>query len=158
MNKIKVNRPYKNIRHKKDYASNFLTREHQPIKNIAKLKKYNFWDMFLFYKGVFIGEGGFEIVNKCKGYYQTEGVSLQKEHRKKGHGIHLYFHLIETATRSGAKRLYSSTTLNKFSRRMWRDKLPKFYKVIPVHTKKECYTCGSCEKRVERYYIDLKKG
>lgn len=141
----------------KHYTSNFMTREHQPIANMKQLKKYDYQDMYLFYKGNFIGEGGFQVTNKKKMYYHTEGVSLREPHRKQGHGIHLYHHLISTAIRTGVKRLYSSTSLNTHSRNMWANKLSKLYKVIPVMSKKACSYCSSCQPRVERFYIDLDK-
>lgn len=140
-----------------DYTSNFMTRQHQPITSINQFKRYNYEDVFLFYKGVHIGEGGFEVISKRKLYLHTEGVRLEKKFRKKGHGIHLYHHLISTAIRLGCKRLYSSTSLNKFSRRMWGEKLSKFYKVVPVTSRGCCNSCGSKEPRVVKFYIDLDK-
>ena len=140
-----------------DYTSNYMTREHTPITTIVRLKKYDYNDMFLFYKGVKVGEGSFEVVSKKKRFLHTEGVRLDKKFRDKGHGIYLYHHLISTAIRIGAKRLYSSTNLNKHSRRMWDVKLLKFYKVIPVMTRGCCSYCGSKEPRVLKFYIDLDK-
>ncbi len=134
-----------------------MTREHIPITSYRVIKQYSYNDVFLFYKGKFVGEGGFEVVSRKKGWLHTEGVSLQKEHRKKGHGIHIYHHLISTAIRIGCTRLYSSISLNKFSRRMWGEKLSKFYKVVPVKTKATCNSCGSKHPRILKYYIDLKK-
>jgi hypothetical protein len=138
-----------------DYTSNFMTRQHQPITDMSQLKRYSFEDVYLFYKGQFIGEGGFEIVSKKKKWLHTEGVSLQKEFRHKGHGIYLYHHLIATAVRLGCKRLYSSETLNKFSRRMWKDKLSKMYKVVFIKKSGPCDKCGHKAERIVKFYIDL---
>ena len=140
-----------------DYTSNFMTRQHTPITDFTNFKKWNYEDVFLFYKGVYVGEGGFECVSKKKKWLHTEGVRLDKKFQYKGHGIHLYHHLISTAIRIGCKRLYSSTTLNKYSRRMWSEKLPKFYKVVQVPTHAACSSCGSKHKRTLKFYIDLDK-
>ena len=138
-----------------DYTSNFMTREHKPILSFKEIKKYSYDDMFLFYKGVHVGEGSLEIVSRKKAYLHTDGMRLEKKFRDKGHGIHLYHHLISTAVRIGCKRLYSSETLNKYSRRMWSEKLPKFYKVVPVMSRAACRDCGSKGPHTVKFYIDL---
>lgn len=143
-------------RNPKDYTSSLLTRRHQLITKLSQIKKYSYDDMYLFYKGVDIGCASLEIDNKKKKYVHSEGVSLDKKYRQKGHGIFLYIHLIDHAIRLGATRIYSSTNLNKFSRRMWKEKLPKLYKVKIQKTKSACSHCGSTHERDLRYYIDLK--
>jgi GNAT superfamily N-acetyltransferase len=138
-----------------DYTSNFMTRQHEPIVDFSNFKKWNYEDVFLFYKGVHIGEGGFECISKQKKWLHTEGTRIDKKFRDKGHGIHLYHHLISTAIRIGCKRLYSSVTLNKYSRRMWETKLSKFYHVHQVFTKAPCGSCGSKHSRILKFYINL---
>jgi GNAT superfamily N-acetyltransferase len=156
--KKKLKQSKKRIERKpEDYTSNYMTRAHIPITNMKDATKYSYNNMFLFYKGELVGEADLDLVSKRKMYLHTDGVSLEKEHRKQGHGIHLYHHLISTAIRIGCKRLYSSTILNKFSKRMWRDKLSKFYKVVTIFTNTPCPDCGCSGRRPKQFYIDLKK-
>lgn len=147
----------KQFRDPNDYTSIYANNRHALITNIDQIKKYNYYEMALFYKAVDIGCGELLIVSRKNKHLQTDGVSLDHEYRKKGHGIFLYHHLIDTAIRLGAVRLYSSKNLNEHSRRMWSEKLPKFYSVKTEYTRSECKGCGSHHKRVSRYYIDLKK-
>jgi hypothetical protein len=142
-------------RNPKDYTSIFANENHIPITDSRKIAKYDYPRMALFYKGVYIGSGELNNLNKKKQHLNTEGVRLEKKYRNKGHGIHLYHHLISTAIRIGAKRIYSSSVLNKFSRRMWAEKLSKFYKMKEQKTRKTCRGCGCSEPRVERWYIEL---
>lgn len=155
--KIAKKKTSNRFRDPNDYTSIYMTHRHEPITDIKQIRKYSYDDVVLYYKGKPIGEGELSLFNKKKKYLHTEGVSLDKEYRQKGHGVFLYHHLISNAIRIGATRLYSSITLNNFSRRMWSEKLPKYYKVESQRTTKPCRECGSIHKRVLRYYIDLGK-
>ena len=142
-------------RNPKDYHSNFMDRHHIPILSYKQIKKYGYEEMYLFYKNVLVGHGCIEVLNKSKKYYHTDDVGLERKHRKKGHGIFLYIHLIETARKIGVSRICSSQNLNQFSSRMWREKLPKIYRVKPIYQSGPCKSCGTCGKRVKYFYIDL---
>lgn len=143
-------------RNPKDYTSIFATHLHQPITDVKMLKKWDYNQMGFFYKGGPIGDGELHRMSRASLYVHTDSVAINKKHRKQGHGIHLYRHLIDTAIRIGAHRIYSSTSLNKFSKRMWRVKLKQFYDVKEVTTRKPCRECDSCVKRTVQYYIQLK--
>lgn len=138
------------------YSSIFATGKHVPITDVKEFKRR--WDQFtmgFFYKGEPIGSGDLE--KQGKEIVHTETVRLLKPFRKKGHGIHLYIHLIETARKIGAKRVYSSTSLNAFSGRMWREKLSKLYDVKTIYYRGACTECGGTKhKRPKYYYIKFK--
>ena len=148
----------KEARLAKDYSSRYYDTHHIPIRTFEQAfnKKYQYNVMALFHKKEYVGEGSFELVSKRLKHIHTDGVALDRKKRKQGHGIHLYFHLIETARKLGAKRIYSSTNLNKNSRPMWDKKLPNFYNVKRIYQRGPCSGCGcSCKKRVKKFYIDL---
>lgn len=142
-------------RNPKDYTSIFADEYHIPIINVRQIKKYDYNKMGLFYRNKPIGYGELLRMTKKSTDVHTEGVRLERKFRNKGHGIFLYRHLISLARSIGAKRVYSSNMLNKFSRRMWEKKLPKFYTVKHKKTRKPCEACGCNQPRIERYYIDL---
>ena len=153
-----THRPFKTIRHKKDYTSKFMTPQHEPIETfeLAFKHKYSYNELYLFYKGEYIGEASYNLISKKRKAIHTDGVSLVHKHRKKGHGLHLYFHLIETARKLGVKRIYSSENLNENSRPMWDKKLPLHYDVKRIYQRGPCSNCGcTCKKRVKKFYIDL---
>lgn len=90
-------------------------------------------------------------------YLQTESTALRRIFRKKGHGIVLYMFLVETARILGAKRIYSSRSLNKHSRRMWEVKLAEIYNV-----KKIPGFCRYCHHKFAHgkkpvFFIDLQE-
>ena len=133
------------------YSYVFATDRHQPIKKLSQLSRYD--DKFAFLlNGKPIGEA--TLIQIEKHNVHTEWVSLDKGYRKKGHGVWLYRLLIACAKKLGAKRVYSSKCLNKNSRRMWSEKLPKLFDVKEEKTRSKCRRCGH-QKRVLRYYIVL---
>jgi GNAT superfamily N-acetyltransferase len=143
---------------KNKYKSIFADAAHQPITSIRQFEnKYDQYTLGFFRTGQVIGTGDLLRCEyrKDRGYLQTESVRLRKGFRRKGHGIHLYTHLIETARKIGATRIYSSTNLNKYSRRMWSVKLPRIYKVVTVFTNKPCDCCTRKTRRELGYYIVL---
>jgi GNAT superfamily N-acetyltransferase len=135
-----------------------------PVTQLSQFKRWSSFVMGFFLNGRPIGSGclgkpgrylrkKLKVVLQCA--LQTEDVRLEKSYRNKGHGIHLYKALIETARSIGAIRIYSSATLNDKSRRMWAEKLPRIYKVNVIHTRRPCYSCGNRTTRIEGYYIDF---
>lgn len=140
------------------YSSIIATATHLPVRTMADFKKkYDQPTMGFFLHGKDIGYGDLlrcEYV-KNRMYLQTDNVRIRSGFRRKGHGINLYIHLIETARKIGAKRIYSSTSLNKFSRKMWGVKLPKIYEVKTVYTCKPCSFCSVKSRRALGYYIVL---
>lgn len=140
------------------FNSIIATSAHFPVTKLSNFKKK--YDQHAM--GLFLGEEeiGIGYLMRCdyvrhRDVLQTEGVSLAKGKRNKGYGIILYIHLIEKARSIGARRIYSSELLNKFSRRMWRDKLPQIYTVHPVVRKRTCKRCDCTNRRVLGYYIEL---
>ena len=131
------------------------TETHAPIISLKSLKRVDMWDfrLGLYYRGKAIGTGRFEFYNKTKKWLHTESVRLNKGFRRKGHGIHLYIALIECARSLGAKRLYSSSNLNRYSSRMWETKLER-YGIAVNHFGGCRRPCRHCRKRA-RHYIEL---
>ena len=139
------------------YTSIFATPEH---KLITSTRELNRWDNLLgfFLNGKVIGSGRIEKFRKRnQKIVNTSSTEIFKKYRNKGHGIELYKALIETARKIGAKQIRSDMSLNKFSERMWRDKLSKIYPVKLCKTRKECHNCQSTHLRRKYYYIDLVK-
>lgn len=144
---------------KKKYSSILATEGH---KIITDMKEFSTWDGFSL--GFFLNdkEIGYGWLKKTRYHgrksldLQTESTGLKKVFRKKGHGIHLYHALIAQAKKCGARRVYSSQSLNKFSKRMWSEKLKEFYDVKTVTTIKPCGDCGHKSRRPIGYYIVLK--
>lgn len=143
------------------YSSILATGRHEPITKLSQFRKYSEYEMGFFLNGKTIGHARLERVSyvssKRTTCLQTESMSLDKKYRRKGHGIHLYLAIISHARRVGAVRIYSSRNLNKHSRRMWSTKLKKFFDVREVVLRKPCHECGSKERRVVGYYIQLRK-
>lgn len=137
----------------KKYTSVFAQENHLSIGSVSEIKKgYSSSSLFLFLNGkTEIGSG--YLYRFGNNSVNTDGVALRRGYRKKGHGIHLYFALIEAAKKIGATRIYSSTRLNKFSRRMWNVKLRKFFTVRELQVCKNA--CVHCKKK-NRYWIDLR--
>lgn len=144
------------------YQYIFATGAHDPICSLKDLRGSS-WEntlgLFILKAGkVFsVGDGRLEWENHPKKYLHTESVGLHDKYRKQGHGIHLYFALIHCAKMLGATRVYSSRHLNKYSGRMWSEKLREFFDVKGPRKPKATCRCGcrSCRRRFGRYYIDL---
>jgi len=148
------------------YNAIFAAREHWVIEKFSELKSHR-WDspvLGLFIsdkkKWVSIGSGELRVQSSTNKYVHTDGVGLNDDMREKGHGIHLYFALIRAAKKVGARRIYSSRSLNKYSGNMWCNKLREFFDVQgPKSQAKKACNCGcrACRRRWGRYYIDLTK-
>lgn len=140
---------------KRTYHSIFATEAHESITNIKQIKRYEYPKMGLFSNGVHIGTGELVKEKRNNNALHTDGMYLNKGFRNQGHGIVFYIQIIEHARRIGANRIYSSKSLNKFSRRMWKTKLPLAgYKVVEINSCKCKCRCRKCRKE-PRYYIDL---
>lgn len=133
---------------KRQYTSIFAGVQHQRIRTFEDCHRWP--TLGLFCNDVPVGDGQLRIINSARKYLQTDSVGLLKEFRRKGHGLPLYFALIRTAKKVGAKRLYSSHSLNKYSRKMWGEKLPKFFKVHRICGCKHCFHGA-------RFYIQFDK-
>lgn len=136
------------------YSSIFATKEHKPITSLKEMDK---WDnvMGFFLNGKPIGQGSLEKqrIGKKHKIVSTSGTEIYKKFRKKGHGIHLYLALIDTARSLGATQIRSDKSLNQLSRRMWSEKLAKIFPVKTARTKAPCHRCGSPGWKY--YYINL---
>lgn len=139
---------------KRRYSSIFADTRHKNIETMRDLRTtgYACTELGFYLNGKSIGCGDLRPCDKDCVY--TEGVRLDKGHRRKGHGIHLYHALIRTAKKLGARRIYSSFRLNQFSRRMWAEKLPELYKVEQSKHRRKCHRCGFRNLR-SRYWIEL---
>lgn len=141
------------------YSYIFADDRHKEIKSMADLRAAKrSWDKkFGFYlNGKPIGEASLVLLKTFRAAVHTEYVFLDKAYRRKGHGIWLYRMLIACAKNIGARKIYSSKRLNKYSRRMWEEKLPEFFEVKSLKLKTKCRRCG-CQRAVQRYYIVLDK-
>lgn len=138
------------------YSAILATEEHHPITNIEECRKFHCNMMGLFLNGVPIGHGYLERVKigKKDKILHTSATKIFDKYRRKGHGIYLYINLIEKAREIGATEIQSDYSLNRFSRRMWRDKLSKIYKVKVRGMKTPCRRCGHVG--VNFYSIDLR--
>lgn len=125
--------------------------DHEPIITLKQLRLVGTYsaNMGFYLNGKAIGTGSFCRENWNKKHLHSESMRLFKGHRRKGYGVELYKALISCARTLGAKRLYSSRSLNKFSRRMWKEKLGKAGFLV-----KNFGGCKHCGHN-ERYYIDL---
>jgi hypothetical protein len=136
-----------------DYSYIFANEGHKEINTWEEFKtaRWSYATMGFFYKNELIGHAQLDRVYSHKRRLaHTSDVRLLKKFRKKGHGIHLYLTLIEIARNMGVEILYSDWTLNKNSRRMWADRLPKYFK---VHRRGGCKMCANGG----RFYINLKE-
>lgn len=142
------------------YKSVLATEGHNPIKSMSQFGSWDRFSMGFFLNDKVVGGGDLLRVRyvpaKKKTCLQTESTFLNKKFRRKGHGIHLYHALIKHARKVGAERIYSSRTLNRYSRRMWSEKLKNFYDVCEVKSNRKCHDCGCKCRRVIGYYIVLK--
>jgi GNAT superfamily N-acetyltransferase len=139
------------------YTSIFAGTEHQPITSMKQMNRYD--NVLGFYlNGQVIGTGRLERRRRRArgGVVNTSSTEIFKKYRNKGHGIHLYIALIETARRLGAKQIRSDTALNKFSRRMWKEKLAKIYPVKVRNTRRECDYCETTGPHRVYFYINLR--
>lgn len=139
----------------------FLADEaHKSIKSLRAFKgRYSQFTMGLHLNGKSIGTGD---LMRWRGastpeYLQTERTGLHRGRRKKGHGIVLYIFLVEIARMLGAKRIYSSRSLNRHSRRMWAEKLAAIYDV-----KKIPGFCRTCHRKFKHgkkptFFINLQE-
>jgi Acetyltransferase (GNAT) family len=145
---------------KRFYEGFLADHAHLSVKSLNAFKgRYANMTMGLHLNGKSIGTGNLMRWRGAakKEYLQTESTGLDRGYRKKGHGIILYMFLIETARILGAKRIYSSRSLNKHSRRMWADKLSRIYDVKKIPGR--CRCCGRPFKHFTKpvYYIDLQE-
>lgn len=132
------------------YTYSFLYQGRTP-KSLGELNHRKRWrrygDLYLYCNGEYLGKG--ELTRVGNKNLSTGSVGLEKKHQRKGHGIKLYLAFIQAARRIGAKKLYSDFSLNKFSKRMWDEKLAtRFVVKKTVNCKK---ACRHCQARVRRY-------
>ena len=137
---------------KNKYSYIFADEYHQNIRTLEELTSK--WDILsLFFNENALGKAYLRLLSKRYKTLQTECVELKDEYRYKGHGIHLYFALIRAAKNLGATKIQSSRYLNRFSRKMWKIKLAKYFDVtaeIGCNCK-----CWRCRKNGGYYSIDL---
>lgn len=145
---------------KRRYEGFLMDEAHKSVKSLKEFKgRYVQFTMGLHLNGKSIGTGD---LMRWRGTstadnLQTERTGLLRGWRKKGHGIILYILLIETARVLGAKRIYSSRSLNRYSRRMWAEKLARIYDV-----KKIPGFCRVCHRKFRHgkkptFFIDLQE-
>src|SRR6266567_2541248 len=133
---------------------------HKSVKKLDEFRgRYTQMIMGLHLNGKSIGQGSLCRWRgaSTKKYLQTESTQLYKGQRNKGHGIILYIFLIEIARILGAKRIYSSRSLNRHSRRMWAEKLSQIYDV-----EKKAGFCRQCHRAFKHgkkptFFIDLQE-
>ncbi len=150
---------------KQKYFYIHANESHKPIEKFTDMDRHSWQNTIGFFmrrrgKLVELGYGRLEFSNKVHKYLHTESMGLLDKYRNQGHGIHLYFAVIYEAKRLGARRIYSSHSLNKYSGRMWCNKLREYFDVHgPKARKKGNCQCGcrNCKRRWGRYYIDLTK-
>ncbi len=138
-----------------EYSVRFADEGHQPITNWKEFKaRWGAATLGLYYNGVLVGTGVLDGgAGRVKRDVKTHAMELRPAFRRKGHGIWLYLAIIEQARMIGADRIYSSWYLNKFSRRMWREKLSKIFKVHNRNERNESH-CNVCHHN-KRYFINL---
>lgn len=153
---LQATRIHSSARPNDGYEYIFATRYHNPIRTLKELRACGYFSatLGLFWNGVFIGSGELDKKNWRKKWIHTDSVGLENKYRRKGHGLALYIALIDCATALGAKRLYSSQSLNRYSERMWREKLGKAGYAIKTVGRNCHHPCQHC-RRKPVYYIDL---
>jgi GNAT superfamily N-acetyltransferase len=143
------------------YKYIFAGRQHQPITKLSEVKGWrSVLGLFAKLKNRWVPIGDAEILRLSGSSVDvhTDAVGLDDDYRKQGHGIHLYFALIRAAKQIGARRIYSSRSLNRYSGNMWCNKLRKFFDVVGPKEQKTCKCgCRACRRKWGRYYIDLTK-
>ena len=144
---------------KPKYVAILADEDHLPITNFNQLRSWR-TDMGFFIRqpdGTLkkCGYGRLEVENRREKWAHTESMGLRRGMRRKGHGIHLYLAIIRIAKEIGVTRLYSSKSLNRYSGRMWADKLSKFFTVIHMKSRHNC-NCRYCRKTWKQHYIDLR--
>lgn len=144
---------------KRHYEGYLADEAHKSVKNLKEFKsRYMRFTMGLHLNGKSIGQGDLMRWRGAtkRDYLQTESTSLYRGRRRKGHGIILYIFLVEMARMLGAKRIYSSRSLNRHSRRMWADKLSRIYNVKEIPG-----CCRVCNRPFARgkavFFIDLQE-
>jgi len=152
---------------KRTYHYVFATSTHRRIEKFNQLKRKTWSDgsnVLGFFmrdnKGTSteLGSGELRLSSRKKKFVHTEAVGLNDDMRRKGHGIHLYFALIRAAKLIGARRVFSSRRLNKYSGNMWCNKLREVFDVVGPKKRKPCPChCRGCCNGWGRYYIDLTK-
>jgi hypothetical protein len=132
------------------------TDEHAQITSLQQLRRVGTWQVYMgfFLNGVAIGHSRLEKVNWRKKHLHTTNMELGIKWRNKGHGIALYTAIIQLAKSLGVKRLYSDRRLNKFSSRMWKEKLKRYGYDVKISGGECSRPCAHCRKHA-RYYIDL---
>ncbi len=135
------------------YTSILATAEHLPVTDVKQIKVWN-TSLGLFLNGKAIGKA--DLVKVTRKIVHTAGTEIYKRYRRKGHGIQLYIALVEAARSIGATRIRSDMSLNKYSRRMWQEKLAKIYPVKTRKTEQPCWRCGH-KPGWKYFYIDLEK-
>ena len=142
-----------NDRYEYLFASNDY---HEQITSLKQLRKIRTWNAYmgLFCNGVAVGHGRLGTENWRKKHLHTTNMELGIKWRNKGHGIALYTAIIQLAKSLGVKRLYSDRSLNKFSTRMWKEKLKRYGYDVKISGGECSRPCAHCRKRA-RYYIDL---
>lgn len=145
---------------KRRYEGFLADEAHKSVKSLKEFKgRYTQFTLGLHLNGKSIGTGGLMRwrATSTSENLQTESTLLYRGNRNKGHGIILYIFLVETARILGAKRIYSSRSLNRHSRHMWAEKLAKIYDV-----KKIPGFCRTCHRRFNHgkkptFFIDLQE-
>jgi len=139
----------------RSYSSVCINKWFRPVASLAEMRREGLAEVAV---GLHLGGeslGTAELHIFGKGNLHTESVHLRNQFRKKGHGLPFYKELIFWARKLGARRLYSSVYLNRRSRRMWRDKLPRAgFIVKEAQFSSTCYRCKAKSKQT-RYYIEL---
>jgi GNAT superfamily N-acetyltransferase len=131
------------------YTSRLADFGHKPIRTWQDfLRRTDSAVLGLYLNGQVVGTGELLRASNSRRFVHTDGMCLRQRYRRKGHGIHLYLAIIAAARRIGARRIYSSYSLNNLSRRMWERKLRSYFNV------KRQGGCKSCS-RGTRFYIDL---
>jgi GNAT superfamily N-acetyltransferase len=113
------------------YSVRFADSGHQPIRTWKQFQE-RCGEAFvgLYFHKVLVGTGELASMGGVRKNCHTDQMSLRRAFRRKGHGLYLYLAVIREAQKLGVNRIYSSCSLNKNSRRMWRKKLSKLFKVV----------------------------